>query len=171
MTIKEIADELNVSKPTVSKAAAELHLQPNKVSNRFVYTEEQTEQIKLQIMKNGETKKVENAEKSETEKSEKPQDETEKTLISILQTQITIMQEQLAVKDGQIAAQQATIDTLTNALQDTTEALKTAQALHAGTIQTALVERSDSVSDDTAVTVQQEQPKKLSLWERLFGSK
>ena len=54
-TVRDIAEELSVSKPTVSKAITELNLRLEKVGNRFVLSEEQFVLIKSQITKKSES--------------------------------------------------------------------------------------------------------------------
>ena len=51
MTVKELADELGVSKPTISKAITELGLQGHltKIGNRFILEESEIEAIKPKI--------------------------------------------------------------------------------------------------------------------------
>ena len=168
-TIKQIADELGVSKPTISKVISDLGIYPHKVGNRFELTDDDTILIKTQISQIGETEKSQKS-KSETEKS---QNETEKSLISLLETQISLLQEQLNVKDTQLATkdeqirvQQSQIKQLTEALQqqtsaleNTTAALTAAQALHAADKKALLL-----IED-------KENERKLSFWERRAAKK
>lgn len=170
ITIKELADELGVSKPTVSKAIDALGIQDElrKVGNRFLLSDTQSEMVKMQITQNSEmpiTKKTQEETKSKPLIS---QNETEKSLISLLETQITILQEQLTVKDGQIAAQQEQIRTLTESLHDTTAALTAAQALHAGTIKQQLTDKSVCSGDDVT---DEPQEQKQGFWQKLFRRK
>lgn len=88
--------------------------------------------------------------------------------IATLTAEVTAKNEQIAVKDTQIAALQAHTDDLTATLTSMqgnintlTEALSTAQALHAGTIQQQLLEQADGTSEEA------EQPKK-HWWQRIF---
>lgn len=173
ITIKELADALGVSKPTISKAIDALGIQAElrKVSNRFVLSETQAAAIKSQILQN-----------SETEITQKPQSETEKSLISLLESQITILQEQLSVKDAQIAMQSEQISALTSSLQSSTaalakaqESIQASQALQAGYL---LTERSgsstkqsegDTISDTPPP--HQEPERKRGFFSRLFDKK
>lgn len=143
ITIKELADELGVSKPTVSKAIDALGIQGElrKVGNRFVLSESQAAAVKSQILQSGETETPPKPQDETENEPPKPQSEMEKSLISLLESQITILQEQLTVKDSQIAAQQDQIKQLTQSLHDTTAALTAAQALHAGTIKQQLTDK------------------------------
>lgn len=156
MTIKQLADSLGVSKPTVSKAISDLGLQGklHQVGNRFVLEETEIQAVKSQIL--------------QTPKPQESQEtQAEKTLISLLESQITILAQQLQVKDNQIAAQQEQIKTLTDSLRDTTAALTAAQALHAGTIQQQLTEQQagfETQSDAASVP----EPEQRSIWQRIF---
>lgn len=159
MTVKQLAEELGVSKPTISKAISDLGLQGNlhKIGNRFILEETEIQAIKSQITQTPRPPEPQTA----TEK------QSEKTLISLLESQITILSQQLAVKDSQIAAQQDQIKQLTDSLHDTTAALTAAQALHAGTIQQQLTEQqasSETQSDAASVP----EPEQRSIWQRIF---
>ena len=79
MTIKQLADELGVSKPTIRNIVSKLGIQSKlrKVGNRYTLSDTQITQVKLQISKNEvlseseKTKKSESQALSESEKSEK----------------------------------------------------------------------------------------------------
>jgi len=91
MTIKQLADELGVSKPTIRNIVSKLGIQSKlrKVGNRYTLSDTQITQVKLQISKNEvlseseKTKKSESQALSESEKSEKSKSqmlsESEKT--------------------------------------------------------------------------------------------
>ena len=167
MTIKQLADELGVCKQTISNAILQLNFQDtlHKVGNKYILSETQISQIKLQI-------KTEKSPK--TPKTPKSPNETEKSTILLLESQNGILREQLAIlntqlmiKDDQIRLLQEQIGQLTAAMENLTTALSAEQALHAGTIQKQLAEHSvmDQPSDV-------EQPKqKQGLFSRLFGRK
>lgn len=178
ITIKELADSLGVSKPTISKAIDALGIQTElrKVGNRFVLDEPQAAAVKSQITQNCEMETTEKTQEKTKSEPQKPQIETEKSLISLLETQITILQEQLTAKDAQIAnlgkSLQDTTAALTaaqDALRDTTAALTAAQALHAGTIQQQLTDKSGSFGDAPEDAVIDEQSR--SFWQKLFRRK
>lgn len=171
ITIKELADELGVSKPTVSKAIDALGIQGElrKVSNRFMLDESQAAAVKSQILQNSETETPPKPQEGTENEPPKPQSEMEKSLISLLESQITILQEQLSAKDAQIAtlgkSLQDTTAALTaaqDALQSTTAALTAAQALHAGTIQQQLADKQ-VVSEDVS-----EPEERKGFWQRIF---
>ena len=54
MTIKQLADELGVSKPTIRNIVSKLGIQSKlrKVGNRYTLSDTQITQVKLQISKN-----------------------------------------------------------------------------------------------------------------------
>lgn len=172
ITIKELADALGVSKPTISKAIDALGIQSElrKVGNRFVLSESQAAAVKSQILQNCETEITQKPQEKTESEPQNTQSETEKSLISLLQSQITILQEQLCTKDAQIAMQSEQIRILAESLQSTTVALTTAQeslqasqALQAGYLSQQLSERSASSA---------EQPeRKRGFFSRLFDKK
>ena len=165
MTIKQLANELGVSKTTINKVISSLGVQHtlHKVGNKYMLSEIQILQIKNQI----ENQKL---------KIENPKSKIEnQNLIFILEKQLALLNEQLAFKDEQIKdyrqqikSYQEQILILTQSLHDATTALTVAQALHAGTIQKQLTEHSESIEPSS----EPEQPKqKQSLFSRLFGSR
>ena len=56
-TIKQLADELGVSKPTIAKVITDLHLEPIKIRNRFELSDSDCNLVKTQISQNGESQK------------------------------------------------------------------------------------------------------------------
>lgn len=181
ITIKELADELGVSKTTISNTIDMLGIQQElkKIGNRFMLDEIQVSKIKTQIMQNSEMKtsqKLQNETQSETQKV---QSETEKTLISFLETQISILHDQLTAKDAQINMLGKSLQDISSALtaaqealRDTTAALTAAQALHAGTIKQQLTEHSvisDVPSDfDSKSDTSTQNKRQKKIWQRFF---
>ena len=162
MTIKQLADELAVSKSTIGRAIVQLGFQDQlcKIGNKYMLSETQILQIKLQLSKDEEEKSLQADSKTLQANQERQN--------AILQDQLSILNKQLAIKDHQIQILQEQIGQLTTAMESMAAALTAAQALHAGTIQKQLTEHSDSIEQLPA----QEQPKqKKSLFSRLFGSK
>ena len=190
MTIKQLADELSVSKSTIGRAIVQLGLQDKlcKIGNKYVLSEKQILQIKLQLSKNDEEKTLHEEEKSlqtssktlhEEEKSlqassktlheeEKSLQVNQETQNSILQEQLSILNKQLAIKDHQIQILQEQIGQLTTAMESMATALTAAQALHAGTIQKQLTEHSDSIEQ---LPAQEQTKQKKGIFARLFGRK
>ena len=179
MTIRQLANELGVSKTTINKIISGLGVQHTiqKVGNKYLLSETQILQIKMQLAQN-EKSKIENL-KSQTDdqksKTENLKSQTDQNLILILEKQLSLLNEQLAIKDEQIMDYreqikfyQEQILMLTQSLHDATTALTAAQALHAGTIQKQLTEHSlmDQSSGEPEVHKQ-----KQGFLSRLFGRK
>ena len=161
MTIKQLANQLGVSKTTISKAISALGLSNrlNRSGNKYIISDEQTEQIKMQI-----------ANSRPQTANDKSQLENQKALIEVLQKQLALLNEQLSIKDGQIKAYQEQIHILTNSLHDATAALTAEQALHAGTIQRQLTEQINP-KEEAALDHQEQPNNKQSIFSKLFGRK
>jgi hypothetical protein len=132
LTIKELSNELKLSKPTISKIISELNIQVVKIGNRFELSDEQCELIKSQISKNKNEKKSQKTKKSKNE------------------NQILFFQEQIAIKDALLLEKEKQISELTKILKVSQEqnlklidALQAAQALHAGTISKQIEDQSN----------------------------
>lgn len=204
-TIKQIADELRVSKQAVwqrVKRSAELSAMladHSETVNGTVYVDDVLEQrIKEQYPERptvdetpiniGETVDETGVNVDKTTVNKAPNvDETSSeidvnTLIVTLQNTVDTLQQQLTVKDKQI-------DELTVMLKASQEqqatlvsALMAAQALHAGTIQERLTERSggseegamaaENVSDlDEGEPAREPQQERRGFFARIFGRK
>ena len=135
-TIRQIADEIGVSKTAVSKQIANLGLRSGlrKNGNQFAIDEHQEALIKQAFF---EKSQIENENQSQT----KTQTENREVgdLVCVLQATIDTLQGQLEVKDRQIEQQAQTITRLTDALAAAQQTAAAAQALHAGTIQQQLI--------------------------------
>ena len=193
MTIKQLADELGVSKTTISKAVLVLGFNGklHKVSNRYMLSEMQISQIKSKISQFSQTdeeKKTQISPTLQTDEEKKLQisptlqtDEEEKMQISllkqqnaILQQQLSVLSKQLSVKDEQIKllqeqliAKDDQIGQITSAMESMATALAAEQALHAGTIQKQLTEHSlmDQPSDE------EQSKRKQGIFSKLFGKR
>ena len=193
MTIKQLADELGVSKTTISKAVLVLGFNEklHKVGNRYMLSEMQILQIKSKISQfslNDEKKKTQISPTLQTDEEKKTQisptlqtDEEEKMQISlleqqnaILQQQLSVLSKQLSVKDEQmkllqeqLVAKDEQIGQITSAMESMATALAAEQALHAGTIQKQLTEHSlmDQPSDE------EQSKRKQGIFSKLFGKK
>lgn len=166
ITIKKLADELKVSKPTISKAIEILGIQDElqKIGNRFVLSESQVSAIKLQISQS----EIEN----KSPKSQISQSEIENSIILLLETQISLLQEELTAKNAHIDALGKSLQNTTaaltaaqDALRDTAAALTAAQALHAATFHQQLTDKSEH-SDNVETPVV-----KQYFWQRWFNKK
>ncbi len=174
-TIKQIADELGVSKQAVQKR---LSREPLYTSIQpYVYTQDGVKYIDVvgeNLIKSAFSKtgidKTDNLsidmaiDKNSTLSIDKSDLYT--PMIEVLQATIDTLQGQLATKDEQIRGQQAQIEQLTAALQQqtsalesTTAALTAAQALHAADKKTLML------IEDKA------NERKLSFWERRAAKK
>ena len=128
MTIKQLADELGVCKQTISNAILQLDFQDtlHKVGNKYILSETQILQIKLQIKtekspkmpkapktpkspngaeENGEKIQSEidfSAKSPKTPKTPKSPNEIEKSTILLLKSQNGILREQLAILNTQL---------------------------------------------------------------------
>ena len=130
-TIRQIADEIGVSKTAVSKQIENLGLRSSlrKNGNQFAIDEHQEaffEKTQTEIENQSQTK-------TQTENREVGD------LVCVLQATIDTLQGQLEVKDRQIEQQAQTITRLTDALAAAQQTAAAAQALHAGTIQQQLL--------------------------------
>lgn len=156
-TIRQIADEIGVSKTAVSKQIANLGLRSGlrKNGNQFAIDEHQEALIKRAF-----------SEKSQTEIENQTQTENREVgdLVCVLQDTIDTLQGQLEVKDRQIEQQAQTITRLTDALAAAQQTAAAAQALHAGTIQQQLI-------TGEAGTDQQEPEQKKSWFSKIFGGR
>ena len=149
-TIRQIADEIGVSKTAVNKQIANLGLRSGlrKNGNQFAIDEHQEALIK-QVF----------SEKSQTEIENQTQTENHEVsdLVCVLQATIDTLQGQLEVKDRQI-------EKLTEALVAAQQTAAAAQALHAGTIQQQLITGEAGVD-------QQEPEQKKSWFSKIFGGR
>lgn len=130
-TIKQIADEIGVSKTAVRNQIANLGLRSSlrKNGNQFAIDENEETLILQAFSEKTQTK---NANQSQT----KPQTANHEVsdLVSVLQSTIDTLQGQLEIKDKQI-------EDLSEALKSAQQTAAAAQALHAGTMQQQLLER------------------------------
>lgn len=158
-TIRQIADEIGVSKTAVNKQIANLGLRSGlrKNGNQFAIDEQQEALIKQAF-----------SEKSQTEIENQTQTENHEVsdLVCVLQATIDTLQGQLEVKDRQIEQQAQTITRLTDALAAAQQTAVAAQALHAGTIQQQLV-----AGEGEELQQKRETVPRRSWWKRLFEGK
>ena len=120
-TIRQIADEIGVSKTAVSKQIANLGLRSSlrKNGNQFAIDEEQEALIKLAFSEKTQTE-IENQSQTKTQ----IENHEVGDLVCVLQATIDTLQGQLEVKDRQI-------EQLTEALVAAQQTAAAAQALHA----------------------------------------
>ena len=174
-TIKEIADELGVSKTAVSKQIANLGLRSSlrKNGNQFAIENQQEKLIKMAFQKKRQQEIVtensvsdeQSQTKSQTTNANQSQTANHEVcdLVGVLQTTVDTLQAQLAVKDEQIRELNARLAECSTALLATARA---AQALHAGTMQQQLAGGEDRASAD--VPEDRAAPKGRSWLSRFF---
>ena len=128
-TIRQIADEIGVSKTAVNKQIANLGLRSGlrKNGNQFAIDEQQEALIKQAFSEKSQTE-IEN----QTQTKSQTENHEVSDLVCVLQATIDTLQGQLEVKDRQIAK-------LTEALVAAQQTAAAAQALHAGTMKQQLL--------------------------------
>ena len=159
-TIRQIADEIGVSKTAVNKQIANLGLRSGlrKNGNQFAIDEHQEALIKQAFSEKSQTE-IENQSQTKTQ----TENHEVGDLVCVLQATIDTLQGQLEVKDRQIEQQAQTITRLTDALAAAQQTAVAAQALHAGTIQQQLV-----AGEGEALQQERETVPRRSWWKRLF---
>ena len=153
-TIRQIADEIGVSKTAVNKQIANLGLRSGlrKNGNQFAIDEHQEALIKQAFSEKSQTE-IENQTQTKTQ----TENHEVSDLVCVLQATIDTLQGQLEVKDRQI-------EKLTEALVAAQQTAAAAQALHAGTIQQQLL-TGEAGADQQG----QEQEQKRGWFSKLFG--
>jgi len=158
-TIKQIADEIGVSKQSVYKrykgklysvCAPYTHTE-----HGVLYLDNKAENIIKKDFEKSNTLNIKDTECSVGVSNVEP---IEDEIISVLKKTIDTLQNQLDIKDSQI-------DKLTEALIISQKTSAAEQALHAGTMQKQLQE---SESEKEEVEVIEEKP---SFWQRVFNKK
>ena len=153
-TIRQIADEIGVSKTAVNKQIANLGLRSGlrKNGNQFAIDEHQEALIKQAFSEKSQTE-IENQTQTKTQ----TENHEVSDLVCVLQATIDTLQGQLEVKDRQI-------EKLTEALVAAQQTAAAAQALHAGTIQ------QQFLTGEAGVDQQGQEPEQKRGWfSKLFG--
>ena len=147
-TIRQIADEIGVSKTAVNKQIANLGLRSGlrKNGNQFAIDEHQEALIKQAFSEKSQTE-IENQSQTKTQTENREVGD----LVCVLQATIDTLQGQLEVKDRQI-------EKLTEALIAAQQTAAAAQALHAGTIQQQLL------SGEASTERQSQEPEQKRGW-------
>lgn len=167
-TIKQIADEIGVSKQTVYKRyKGKLYT----VCAPYAHTEQGV----LYIEKQGETLIKQDFLQKECSIGAHTYAHTERSngavleqsenagVVAVLQTTIDTLQGQLAIKDKQIEELNARLAEVSSALVAAQQTAQAAQALHAGTIQQQLTSGEDQREEDEV------KAKKQSWLSRMFS--
>lgn len=174
MTVKQIAEELGVTKQAVRqrikrnpelRSAFEQH---SRTENGTVYIDEQgVEIIRAAYSKDMTGNKGGNVTENNGNKRDNVAENSGNAeLIAVLQKTVDMLTEQVTQKDKQINELSEMLKATQTQNTALTDALTAAQALHAGTIQTALTEHSDS-----SEAVIDEEPQRRGLFARIFGRK
>ncbi len=163
-TIRQIADEIGVSKQAVYKRyKGKLHTvcaPYTHTEQGVLYLSEQAETlIKQDFLKDDCSNGAHTDTHTERSIGAVPEQAQEAGVVAVLQATIDTMQGQLAVKDRQI-------EKLTEALVAAQQTAAAAQALHAGTIQQQLITGEDGVDQQG-----QEPGEKRSWFSKLFGGR
>ena len=159
-TIRQIADEIGVSKQAVYKRyKGKLHTVCAPYAHTVqgvLYLSEQAETlIKQDFLQNDSS----NGAHTERSIGAVPEQSQDAGVVAVLQATIDTLQGQLEVKDRQIEQQAQTITRLTDALAAAQQTAAAAQALHAGTIQQVL-------ACEDGVEQQGKEPEKKRGWFR-----
>ena len=148
-TIRQIADEIGVSKQAVYKRyKSKLHTvcAPYAHTEQGVlYLSEQAETlIKQDFLKDDRS----NGAHTERSIGAVPEQSQEAGVVAVLQATIDMLQGQLAVKDRQIEELNARLAEVSSALLAAQQTAATAQALHAGTIKQQLSDGSGADQEE-----------------------
>ncbi len=189
-TIKQLADELGVSKQAVwqrvkrtKDLAGMLEAHSRTVTGRIYIDEELEQTIKAlySSLRVDETSVNKGCDVDETSPAvdETSVNTADSKLLDVLQQTVSMLQQQLLAKDKQIDDLTAMLKASQEQQATLASALTAAQALHAGTIQDRLTEHAgsteDLAEDNDSLADRGKSPeapeKKLGLFARIFGKK
>lgn len=140
-TIRQIADEIGVSKQAVYKRyKGKLHT----VCAPYAHTEQGV----LYLSEQAETLIKQDFLKDDRSNGAVPEQSQEAGVVAVLQATIDMLQGQLAVKDRQIEELNARLAEVSSALLAAQQTAATAQALHAGTIKQQLSDGSGADQEE-----------------------
>lgn len=146
-TIRQIADAIGYTKPSVSNAIKELGITPAKNGNTNILTQEQAEMIAAHFGKTlQETAANDEATNSDSEK--------------VLKQYIELLEQQLAAKDELLLKQQETI----NQLVDSNKALSASIAANEAKALLMQPIQEQEQQEEAA-----QEPKKKGFWARILG--
>lgn len=165
-TIRQIADEIGVSKQAVYKRfKGKLHTvcAPYAHTEQGVlYIEEQGETlIKQDFLREGRSNGAHTDTHTEHSIGEPLEQSESDSIIAVLKSTIDTLQGQLAVKDKQIEELNARLAESGTALVAAQQTAQAAQALHAGTIRKQLTDGRDGVQEE-------EKEQKISWISKVF---
>lgn len=155
-TIREIANAIGYTKPSISKAIKELGITPAKNGNTNILTQEQAEMIATRFGKTlNESAENEPSSTADTE--------------SVLKQYVALLESQLAIKDNQIEEQSKLIEQqqeTINHLIDTNKALSASIAVNEAQ---ALLTQPIQEQEKQEVHETVQEPKKKGFWARILG--
>ena len=170
-TIRQIADEIGVSKQAVYKRyKGKLHTvcAPYAHTEQGVlYLSEQAETlIKQDFLKDDRSIGAHTDTHTERSNGAVPEQSQEAGVVAVLQATINTLQGQLSVKDQQIEELNARLAEVSSALLAAQQTAAAAQALHAGTIQQQLL------TGEAGADQQGQEPEEKRSWlRRIFAMK
>lgn len=187
-TVKEIADLLNVSKPTIQRYINTAAIEPDKEENQCRYYNFD-KAVKIIKAVNAEFDISRIAADHEAPPNDAPQTATppQNAEIEILKSVIATIQEQLVIKDKQIANMDRQIAAYEDQITDYSKRLKEALELTKGQQYIAAADKTAQIMDkesagkenintaavDETITPaadqKETQTEKKSFWKRLFG--
>lgn len=147
-TVRQLAADLSVAKSTIGKAISDLGIEPRKVGNRFLLSEQQVQAVTARVLhrpavnESLEPLEIPSGELDESprtldetvrempetvEQSHKSDGKAVETLIESLKAHISDLQAQLTVKDQQLSSMAAALQTAQEQQSTLTEALKVSQ--------------------------------------------
>lgn len=197
-TVKDIAEIIEVSKPTVQKIINDLQIEPVSIEkNKFrLYSVEDTGKIISSIRQDFDFAAYRKATEKPQSDCDKPQNDTDKlpkdtaktqndSQMLLLESILTTLQGQLAEKDKQIAAYQeqvsfyaAQVSAKDKQIEEYSQRLKEAMQLTQGQQFIAAadkVERLTAPQQEDTIKISQQpiepketQPEKFSIWKKFF---
>lgn len=187
-TVKEIADLLSVSKPTIQRYINTAAIEPDKEENQCRYYNFD-KAVKIIKAVNAEFDISRIAADHEAPQNDAPQTATppQNAEIEILKSVIATIQEQLVIKDKQIANMDRQIAAYEDQITDYSKRLKEALELTKGQQYIAAADKTAQIMDKesagkenintaaadeiitAAADLEEKQKEKKSFWKRIFG--
>lgn len=167
-TIKELADEIGVSKQAIfyrikkEPLSNELSSLTSKENGSLMFSFDGQTLIK-------EAFNEKNHQTFDGSLTSKENTSFDTSLIQILQEELLDKNNQLVVKDRQIESLQENISELTSAVENLTKSLNSSHALHAGTMQQKFISDTQSESiKENEENRNSNSPKSESFWSKFF---
>ena len=166
-TVKQIADEIGVSKQAIHQKIKQEPLSSSlqqfmTTKGNTLYIDVDGENIIKQAFERDPTSIDANrssVDANQMSSVDVNQSSITETLVDMLRLDIEFKNRQLEIKDVQIAELQHTVNTQQETIKDLVTNLNAAQALHAGTIQQQLVDK-DNAANEKEATLLVEKPRR-----------